>query len=197
MLLTAFYSIRLIYLTFIVDPHSKKEALKETQEASSNILVVLIVLALGSVFVGYLGKDVVLSNVLHPIIPGRVKLIPMVFSFLGGLFAFVIYDLGPRYFISSYQSRLYHIIYTFSNSAWQFNYVLNHFVINNMWGFGYVVSYKIIDRGVLEKIGPRGVSAVFSSLTQIWSKFQSGAVFNYAFIMIVFTTLFLWAYLVI
>ena len=46
-------------------------------------------------------------------------------------------------------------------------------------------------RGVLEIIGPRGISNVIIKLTQNISNLQSGMVFNYALIMIVFTTLFI------
>lgn len=81
--------------------------------------------------------------------------------------------------------------YTFFNSAWQFNYIINHFLINNIWKFGHLIAYRIIDRGILEIIGPRGISRVLIRLTQNISGLQSGMVFNYALTMIVFTTLFL------
>ena len=53
------------------------------------------------------------------------------------------------------------------------------------------MTYRIIDRGILEIIGPKGISRILIKLTQNISNFQSGMVFNYALIMIVFTTLFL------
>ena len=57
--------------------------------------------------------------------------------------------------------------------------------------FGHLITYRVIDRGVLEIIGPRGISNVIIKLTQNISNLQSGMVFNYALIMIVFTTLFI------
>lgn len=53
------------------------------------------------------------------------------------------------------------------------------------------MTYKAIDRGLLEIIGPRGILGVLIKSTQKISNLQSGVVFNYALIMIVFTTLFL------
>lgn len=85
----------------------------------------------------------------------------------------------------------FHIVYTFLNSAWQFNYVINHFIVSNVWKFGHLVTYRIIDRGILETIGPKGISKVLISLTQAISNYQSGLVFNYALIMIIFTTFFI------
>ena len=61
----------------------------------------------------------------------------------------------------------------------------------NVWRFGHKITYKIIDRGLLERLGPNGMSTVIINLTQKMSNLQGGMVFNYALIMIVFTTLFI------
>ena len=198
-LLTAFYSIRLIYLTFITNTNSRKETLMGVHESSLNIRLPLILLALGSLFVGYLGKEISLSTVIGPIIANSAKLTPLVFSLLGALFAFIIYynsiafkiyqDIGAD--ARSMLNNSYQAIYTFLSSAWQFNYIINHFIVSNVWKFAHLVTYRIIDRGLLEIVGPRGVSAILIRLTQNISNFQSGMVFNYALIMIVFTTLFI------
>ena len=75
--------------------------------------------------------------------------------------------------------------------GWQFNYVINHCVVGGIWGFGYRGLYRIIDRGVLEKIGPKGAMGVMKGLTGKISTLQSGAVYNYVLIMIVFAVLFI------
>lgn len=218
-LLTAFYSIRLIYLTFITNTNSKKEIYIGTHEPSFNILFPLLLLALGSLFVGYLGKEVILSNVIPPIVSNYVKVAPLILSTLGVFLAIIVYEqcVGLSklwYFPINYKKiiyqnvknktllikegewgrsviNMYHMVYTFFNSAWQFNYVINHFIVSNIWKFGHLVTYRIIDRGILEVIGPKGISRILIKLTQNISNFQSGMVFNYALIMIVFTALFL------
>ena len=190
-LLTAFYSVRLIYLTFITDTNSKKEVLIKVHESTWNITLPLLLLAFGSIFAGYLGKEIVLSNVILPIISNSAKMVPLILSLLGALLAFVHYN---RVTINRTEGRsewFYHIVYTFFNSAWQFNYVINHFIVSNIWKFGHLITYRIIDRGILEIIGPKGLSKIFINLTQNISNFQSGMVFNYVLIMIIFTTLFI------
>lgn len=52
---------------------------------------------------------------------------------------------------------------------------------------GYVVTYRVIDRGLLEMIGPLGIARVLKTLTQRVSNIQSGLVFNYLLVMIAFT----------
>ena len=212
-LLTAFYSMRLIYLTFMTDTNLKKEIITKVHESTWNITLPLLLLAFGSIFVGYLGKEVVISNVIPPIVSNSVKMVPLILSLLGALLAFIIYNnvtqMTPSGFVKdriqkistfefnenkpkwNFVSSLYHIVYTFFNSAWQFNYVINHFIVSNIWKFGHFITYRIIDRGILEIIGPKGISKVLINFTQTISNFQSGMVFNYALIMIIFTTLFI------
>ena len=206
-LLTAFYSIRLIYLTFIINTNSKKRVFIKVRESYWNIILPLFLLAFGSIFVGYFGKELMLSNSILPIIWDFVKIVPLLLSLLGALLAFMFYD----YFSLKYKyirirglvenagliGRMldfYYMVYTFFNSAWQFNYVINNFVIFNILNFAHLVTYRVIDRGLLEIIGPNGISGLLIRLTQNISNFQSGMVFNYVLIMIVFTVLLISGY---
>ena len=195
-LLTAFYSIRLIYLTFLTNPNSKKETLIYSHESSLNILFPLFFLALGSIFIGYLTKEITLSNIIHPVVPNHIKILPTILSLSGGFCALLLYNRLWSYYSAFgretlYNKDIYHSMYTFLNSAWQFNYIINHFIVANVWKFGHLISYKVIDRGLLEIMGPRGISFVVISITQKISNLQSGMIFNYALIMIIFTTLFI------
>lgn len=47
------------------------------EESDGYITVPLFILSLGGIFVGYLGKELMLSSVLPPVISGSVKLIPL------------------------------------------------------------------------------------------------------------------------
>ena len=201
-LLTAFYSIRLIYLTFITNTNSKKRVFLKAHESDKNIVLPLFLLAFGSIFVGYFGKELLLSNIISPIIFNSVKVVPLVLSLLGGLLAFMVYDyisfkleiLRRKVGLGKRGLDLYYKVYTFFNSAWQFNYVINHFVVFRILNFAHLVTYRVIDRGLLEIIGPNGISRLLIELTQKISNFQSGMVFNYVLIMIVFMALFISGY---
>jgi len=125
-LLTAFYSIRLIYLTFITNTNSKKEVLMGAHEPSLNIRLPLIILAFGSIFVGYLGKEITLSTVILPIIGNSAKIIPLLFSVLGAISAFILYynSIAFKIFLDMplrinhvWLILAYQVIYTFLNSA--------------------------------------------------------------------------------
>lgn len=93
-------------------------------ESSWNITVPLGVLALGSIFVGYLAKEVVIGSVSPPVVPTIVKLIPTIFSLLGAFMALIGY-----YSLKTYRIFLPQInretvtilfspvVYSFLNSA--------------------------------------------------------------------------------
>nr|WQH63111.1 NADH dehydrogenase subunit 5 [Taxipathes sp.] len=193
-LLTAFYSIRLIYLTFISDTNSRKEIFIHAHEGAWNLTLPLILLALGSLFMGYLTKEVIWSfqATLPPIIPISIKLMPVALSLLGAALAIVLYHYSA-YTFSALVSPISLANYTFLYSAWQFNYIINHFLVKSVWRAGHLISYRTLDRGVLELVGPKGISNLLIKLTQGISNLQSGLVFNYALVMLIGTAiLILW-----
>ncbi len=81
---------------------------------------------------GYLGKEAVISNVIPPMISNSVKMLPLILSLFGALLAFIIFGMRGRSNQRSSLRVLIHIAYTFFNSAWQFNYVINHFIVGNV-----------------------------------------------------------------
>lgn len=82
------------------------------QEPSFYILYPLVFLAFGSIFIGYWGKEVTLSNMIHPIVPGYIKTLPLILSLLGGVVAF--FSLPRPVFPTR---GIYLTCYTFLNSA--------------------------------------------------------------------------------
>ena len=58
-----------------------------------------------------------------------------------------------------------------------------------MWRIGHLISYRTLDRGVLELMGPKGISNFMVKLTQGISNLQSGLVFNYALVILIGTAI--------
>jgi NADH-ubiquinone oxidoreductase chain 5 len=57
--------------------------------------------------------------------------------------------------------------------------------------FGHNVTYKILDRGLIEYVGPTGIVKALKNTTTFLSQLQSGMVYNYAFVLFLATTLIL------
>ena len=84
------------------------------EEPSKTILVPLVILAAGSIFAGYCGKEIVLNTTMPPIVPTYIKFIPLLFSLGGGSLAFCLMTLGQS---GVYSQQVYQRVYTFFNSA--------------------------------------------------------------------------------
>nr|YP_004581304.1 NADH dehydrogenase subunit 5 [Porites okinawensis]YP_009253451.1 NADH dehydrogenase subunit 5 [Porites lobata]AEG79905.1 NADH dehydrogenase subunit 5 [Porites okinawensis]ANC49236.1 NADH dehydrogenase subunit 5 [Porites lobata]BCS84094.1 NADH dehydrogenase subunit 5 [Porites australiensis] len=191
-LLTTLYSIRLVYLTFLSNTNSRKAIFRHAHEGSWNLVLPLIILALGSLFVGYLTKEVVWSFQITspPVVSLPIKLLPVSLSLGGAVLVIVLYFYSVPFFkVPSFIGR---ISYTFLYSAWQFNYVLNYFLAKKAWKGGHQISYRTMDKGVLELVGPKGISNFLIELARGLSNLQSGLVFNYALVILIGVAIFIW-----
>ena len=51
-----------------------------------------MILAAGSIGLGYIGKELLLSGVVEPVVPGIVKAMPLMLSVLGGIMGYAVCD---------------------------------------------------------------------------------------------------------
>nr|YP_010289347.1 NADH dehydrogenase subunit 5 [Erythropodium caribaeorum]UKP87618.1 NADH dehydrogenase subunit 5 [Erythropodium caribaeorum] len=175
--LTAFYSFRLIYLSFVSKPNLTRTSTAHLQEADWNLLGPLLVLGVGSIIVGYIAKNMVFASGIRPLlpVPTIVSLVPVIMSVTGILLVFI------RPYIKSRGSRF--LLFLFY--AWEFNQIANYYLGSPVWKFGHIVSYRTIDRGILEILGPTGIAQFMINRTQQLSNLQSGLLFNYVLVILV------------
>ena len=161
----------------------------------------LLILSFGAIFVGYLGRDAIIgvgsdffSNAIfiHPdhinmleaeFIPINVKWTPVIFSMTGASLAAYLYYNPIR--------NVNKVIYTFLNNKWHWDFIYNQYIGKPVMKFGHDVSYKILDRGLIEYVGPTGIIKSLSKITKYLSELQSGMVYNYAFIIFLSATIIL------
>lgn len=219
-LLTSYYSFRLLFLTFF-SPNSTdsmnsltnayKQSVKHTHDAPILMGIPLILLAFGSIFVGYLGKDMMIGlgtnfwgNSLYTLpqnslfleseyIPQSIKAIPLVFCFLGAILAYQVNlsAAGSKLTYIFKTSRLGKTLYTFLNKRWLFDKVYNDIFVSRALLFGYEVSFRTLDKGIIEILGPYGISESFQNLSRQLTKIQSGFVYHYALSMLIGLTFFI------
>lgn len=189
-LLTALYSFKLITRTFLLYQNSYKIWWSKNHEGEFNLLLPLFALALGSIFFGFIFKGSILGNVPHPNVPSLIKLTPLIlscFGVVGGLFIFIISKKLWNLFFSLKIFKPYDFLVT----AWGFDKVISTYIVYPIWIFGYKTSLKLFDLGIVELIGPFGISKKIIRLAQNLSLLQSGYLFNYAIIIIIFTSIFI------
>lgn len=219
---TAFYSFKVIYLTFIQYPTSYRSYIDGCHDAPIIMYVPLLLLSFLSVFSGFLFKDIVLSpgsgfwsnsttfwisnsifwdaHLLSP----TLKLMPLLFSVAGCLISFLVYKFSI--FTSSVlaeKSYLHHF-YSFFNRKWYFDNVYNDLIMSKVVKSGYFFFVKSVDKGLLEFLGPLGLMNFFRDASKRASNFQSGLIYHYAFVFLtglllvltLFAFNFSWLYLV-
>jgi proton-translocating NADH-quinone oxidoreductase chain L len=203
---TAFYSFRLLYLTFLSDPNGPKNVIVHAHDAPIRMAFPLVVLAFGSIFIGYLTKDMIIgvgtqfwgaalfilpSNMTlleAEFIPHSIKLIPVIFSMTGATSAYLLYSFSTRQLYSFKVSLLGRRLYTFLNRKWFFDKVYHEFISQSALSLGYHTTYKAIDRGIIEILGPYGISNSVQSQSKKMAEVQTGYLYHYAFVMLVGVT---------
>jgi NADH-ubiquinone oxidoreductase chain 5 len=193
---TAFYSIRLVYLCFLSSPNGYRPVIVNAHESSILISFPLAVLAIPSIFLGYIIKDVFIglgspfwSNALfilpyHTLdaefLPSLAKLTPVILSVIGGTSAFFLYKYQSKDLFLIKVSPLGRRLYTFLNRKWFFDKVYNDFVSQYLLNLSYHTTYKVVDRGVIESIGPYGISYLLKNLSNMLHSLQSGSFYHLA-----------------
>jgi NADH-ubiquinone oxidoreductase chain 5 len=130
---TAFYSTRLIFLTFLSETNGFKPIVSKVHDSPVFICLPLAILAFPSLFVGFFAKDMFVgvgsdfwSNALfiHPtnynlfeadVIPYSFKLLPVILSIIGILTSFICYFYGNPFL---YWIKVSHVgirLYSFFN----------------------------------------------------------------------------------
>jgi len=198
---TAFYSFRLLYLTFLSEPNCYKFSISKSHDAPIAMAIPLVVLAFGSMFVGYGTRDMIIGvgtdfwgtaiytlpqnlTILEAeFIPHSIKLIPVCFSMSGAILAYIFYNSFSKELYLFKISFLGRKIYTFLNRKWFFDKVYNEYVAQSALSFGYHTSYKAIDRGIIEMLGPYGISNTVYNISSKISKAQSGYLYHYALVI--------------
>ena len=196
--ITAFYSFRLISLVFLTKPNGPKQSYLNCHESNIATIIPLIILALFSIFFGFLLSDVYVgvgsdffanSLFTHPnniaLIEAEfslntiIKLLPAIISFIGAFLAIFLYHIQPNFLIYLTKNDFAIKMYSFLNSKYYFDVIYNHFLVNKGLQLGYKIS-KEIDRGAIELIGPYGLSNNLYNTGLNIAKLDTGIITTYS-----------------
>jgi NADH-ubiquinone oxidoreductase chain 5 len=196
--LTAFYSFRLICLVFLTVPNGPKQSYLNSHEANNKVIIPLFLLALFSIFFGFIFSDLFVgmasdffSNAIFIkpnnislieaefSLPLIIKLLPALLSLFGASLAIFLYHKSPTFIIDFTDNLIGQKIYTFFNGKYFFDIIYNNYIINKGLKLGYTIS-KVLDRGIIEMVGPHGLSQTFSNTGTNISKLDTGVITTYS-----------------
>jgi NADH-quinone oxidoreductase subunit L len=199
-LLTSFYSWRLIFKTFHGKPHDVKHW-KDAHESPMVMLIPLGFLAIGSELAGLPFKEIfaghgvegffresltfaktntVLEDMHH--IPMTIGLLPTLMMVIGFVIAWHFYIRRPD--IPVELARQHDVLYRFLLNKWYFDELYDFIFVRPAKWIGHSL-WKKGDGWLIDGFGPDGVSARVLDVTRSVVRLQTGYLYHYAFAMLI------------
>jgi proton-translocating NADH-quinone oxidoreductase chain L len=200
--LTSYYSFRLIFLVFLAPPRAPRVHMKHVHESPLPMALPLIILAIGSIFVGYVSRDMFIGlgtdfwgNAIYTMpyhdhmveaeyLPQWIRLLPFILTVFGLVLSYIVCIAAPEWNASVLLKSTTRKIMRFCNRRWFVDVVYNAYIGRPAMEWGYRTSFRAIDRGILEILGPQGLSQASVSLAQRLRSLQSGYMYHYALVML-------------
>lgn len=202
---TTLYSTKVLYLTFLTYPNGPVVSYKYAHESDLYISLPLILLAIFSIFFGYVTKDIFVglassflvndnSIFIHPIheimletefaVTLLFKLLPFIFTLLFSLLVILLSEYLFELIIGMKLSRLGYIIFGFFNQRFLIEYFYSEFVTKLTLNLGGQISNNL-DNGSIEYIGPYGLEVGLINISKNIVSLSTGVVTNYALYMLI------------
>ncbi|MBR0653783.1 NADH-quinone oxidoreductase subunit L [Plastoroseomonas arctica] len=208
--LTAFYSWRLIILTFHGAPRADHHTMEHVHESPWTMLVPLVLLAIGAMAAGAIFVEFFVgheweafwngaivngaaNHIMHDVheVPGWVPLAPTVIGIAGIALAYALYMLAPQ--IPGQLAARFHGVYLFLLNKWYFDELYDRIFVRPARRLAYTL-WKVGDARIIDGM-PNGAASLVLEGTRGAVRIQSGRVASYAFSMIIglvaFITIFL------
>ena len=199
--MTAFYSWRLIFMTFHGEPRASQEVMSHVHESPLSMTVPLAILAVGAVFSGILFADyfigsqhaafwgdsilmlasnTILEDAHH--VPFWVKAAPIVAVIIGVGVAFIFYikrtDLPARI------AGMHREAYLFLLNKWYFDELFDLIFVRPAKWLGRFL-WQQGDGRIIDGFGPDGIAATVLKVARRATLLQTGYVYHYAFAMMI------------
>jgi len=203
--LTAFYSWRLIILTFHGAPRADRHVMEHVHESPLVMLIPLILLAIGAIFAGYVfypyfvgheqaafwgasihtaAHNEVLDLAHH--VPSWVPLAPTVVGLTGIALAYLLYMAAPG--IPAQLAERFRPVYLFLLNKWYFDELYDALFVRPTLRLARFL-WQTGDAQIIDGV-PNGAADLVVQTARGAARIQTGRVANYAFAMIIGLVLF-------
>ncbi len=199
--LTAFYSWRLLFLTFHGKTRADHHTYDHAHESPIAMLIPLFVLAVGSIVAGFLGANIfhmvsvegnffdgsifvaesraeLLEEIHHA--PTLVKFSPLIVGVVAIILAYIFYlqktDL-PQKIAAQFKT-----LYKISFNKWYFDEAYEALLVKPTKRLGDFL-WRIVDVKIVDGV-PNGAASFSKAVAARVSKLQSGYIYNYALAMV-------------
>jgi NADH-quinone oxidoreductase subunit L len=203
-ILTAFYSWRLLLLTFHGAPRADDRLMAHVHEAPQTMKIPLYVLALGAMVSGYLGHDLFLTpEFWGTSIPAAsfrpssvekglsnysafvsyfVTLLPLICAVLGITIAYLFYYANQT--IPNRLAQRWKRLYLFSLNKGYVDELYDRLFVSKVFWMG-TVFWKKGDEQIIDAYGPDGLTNASLAAARRLGYLQTGYIYHYAFAMLI------------
>ena len=201
---TTLYSVKVLYLTFLTNPNGPLVNYKHAHEGDIFMSLPLIILAVFSIFFGYITKDIYIglgtsffsdnSIFIHPsheilldtefAVPTLFKILPLIFTVSLSILSLVLSERTPKVLTHFKLSRFGYNTFSFFNQRFLVELYYNRYITDKVLQLGGQTT-KVLDKGSIELIGPYGLEKGLVSLSKNISKLDTGVITSYALYILV------------
>ena len=196
-LLTAIYSWRLVFKTFHGTYENKELKINSIHESPYVMLVPLIVLAIGSIFAGFFFKELFIgqyasnnfwSDSIKFLSPISTDHPPLWIVYFTPVIVVLSIPIAYYLFVKNKDITNWLVnenkpLYNFLINKWYFDELYEYLFVRTFKRIG-IFFWKNIDLKTIDRFGPDGISNLIKKLSIRAVKFQSGYIYQYAFIML-------------
>ena len=204
-LLTAFYSWRLLLMTFHKRTNLLDEVYNQVKESSYSMTIPLFLLAIGSILSGvflaeyFIGTkenefwfSSITINYTNHHLPFIQNVIIKSSVAIGIIFAAIFYFYSKN--IADFFANFFKPIYNLFFNKWYIDEIYNT-IFTKPYFFLSSFFWKKGDINFIDAYGPNGISKLIKILSRNLSSFQSGYLYHYAFVMLASLVIFLTWYI--
>ncbi len=196
--LTSIYSWRLIFKTFHGDYKNKTIKIEEIHESPLVMLIPLFFLSIGAIFAGISFKEIFISNEgvnnfwkdsIFFLKPLSTEHPPNWFLVLTPVLVTLSIPIAYYFFVKNKKlteeiSNVNKPLYDFLVNKWYFDELYESIFIRPSKKLGLFL-WKYFDIKLIDGFGPDGISLLIKKCSIKANKFQSGYIYQYAFVMLV------------
>ena len=198
--MTAFYSWRLLFMTFHGTPRASKEVMSHIHESPAIMLLPLLPLVFGAIFmgaIGYYGWDILADDghfwhgalALRPPqesesnhVPFWIESEPLIVVFGGIALAWLFYIKRPE--LPILLKMRFQGLYKFLLNKWYFDELYDRLFVRFALSEGRVL-WKFWDTKIIDGLGPNGAAFLSRVAAARTAQLQTGYLYHYAFAMLI------------
>jgi len=196
-LLTSIYSWRLMFKTFHGEYNNKKVSIEDTHESPVVMLIPLILLSIGAVFAGFAFKELFIGydginnfwkDSIFFLEPLSTDHPPLWFLILTPTLVILSIPIAYYLFVKNKNlpeqiANINNPLYKFLLNKWYFDELYDTLFVRPSKSLGLFL-WKFFDLKIIDGFGPDGISTLIKKFSIKANKFQSGFIYQYAFVML-------------